>query len=1090
MRLSLPTDVADLAVETDVADRRAPFGGALSLDAFLPRSAGAYLAIADYCDGHLYPLTLDPFPRTWLGADRLDMPWFGVADGLAGPGYCAIIETSDDACVDVPVTRIAGARGRAPRIGWLPSMRSFAYPRRAIYRFVARGGYVALAQAYRSYAKRAGLLRTLAEKARRNPNVRRLYGAVDVWGDASATFSTQAHSLGVRRMLIHGSSTPDAMRRANALGYLTSDYDNYTDILPLEAGKTPDSSHDHLPGAAVQNADGTRMTAWQTYDKATQYMKRCPALWSDRARAVITGVLKRLPFLGRFIDVTTAEALYECHDPSHPLTRSDKRRCGEGLLRLVGELKLVTGGEHGIWWGVPYQSYIEGMMSSYQFAWPAGHLIRPKDRSEKFAGPYGCDTWENYDRWGIGHEYRVPLWQLVFHDCVVATWYWGDSNDFLLKAAPELTAKKDAFNILYGTMPMLWATRDGSWHADREAFLRTVHTTSGVHEAVAEAAMTDHRFLTPDRSVQRTRFSNGTVCIVNFGPRPHWVQLAGARSLLPQDGYLVRGPGIAQSREIRNGKTVTTVTAREWSYVDDGRAIVSLHRTAAGTVRVRVSGVRPSLPIARVEERLGALGVTDLQAINVYRLDADGARSKLIPDRRAVLGAGVYEVLAGAALRFPDLQVSAARLEGRAGHIQQGTTVVVTALLRNAGASPARSAYVAAYADSAITGRELARVRVTAAPRTSHAVRLRVPTSSIDGQRALCIVASSLGRDLCSADNAATVPIVVTPDPARWNRTAVLEIAQGSAEPDPRHIALRCVGKDVLGDSVRVSELLPAGERRCLAQWDALPEGPELVIAAPSEGQSTGPRVFRVAWNDSTRRGVPILAPLGVRLDRRTYALRGATYVCSVRDGVVRGVDVLDRGGRARPAITKIMASSAETGWVEEPGDILSRRILADGPVRTVVEVRKRLAAGVTYTKRFAFYEDGFDVEVKMRPPIGVSSRAYYAAGGEFLDSRGNTAKVDGQGDAEGVRDRQDAPLWYEVRGDGWAHSCVALTPFRSLTYWDSPEMGGIGFIAPRSESQTFAYRFHAGNLRPGFGATDYARTQTTPNARWRGERP
>ena len=48
------------------------------------------------------------------------------------------------------------------------------------------------------------------------------------------------------------------MRRANALGYLTSDYDNYTDILPLEAGKTPDSSHDHLPGAAVQNADGSK----------------------------------------------------------------------------------------------------------------------------------------------------------------------------------------------------------------------------------------------------------------------------------------------------------------------------------------------------------------------------------------------------------------------------------------------------------------------------------------------------------------------------------------------------------------------------------------------------------------------------------------------------------------------------------------------------------------------------------------------------------------------------------------------------------------------------------------------------------------
>jgi hypothetical protein len=37
---------------------------------------------------------------------------------------------------------------------------------------------------------------------------------------------------------------------------------------------------------------------------------------------------------------------------------------------------------------------------------------------------------------------------------------------------------------------------------------------------VGYAEMTDHRFLTPDRSVQQTRFANGVVVTVNFGDKP------------------------------------------------------------------------------------------------------------------------------------------------------------------------------------------------------------------------------------------------------------------------------------------------------------------------------------------------------------------------------------------------------------------------------------------------------------------------------------------------------------------------------------------------------------------------------------------
>jgi hypothetical protein len=212
--------------------------------------------------------------------------------------------------------------------------------------------------------------------------------------------------------------------------------------------------------------------------------------------------------------------------------------------------------------------YIEGMMSGGFASWPSGHLIRPKTKDETFDGPNGSHypKWDEYAKWGIGHEYRIPLWELVFHDCIVSTWYWGDSSDFLLAAAPEITPKKDAFNILYGTIPMMWAGRNGSWPAARDVFLTTYRNTSKLHEAVATSEMLSHAFVTPDRSVQETRFTDGTRVIVNFGAQPYTATVVGRKHVLPQNGFYVKGPRIEESMELIDGRVVTTIDAGAYRY--------------------------------------------------------------------------------------------------------------------------------------------------------------------------------------------------------------------------------------------------------------------------------------------------------------------------------------------------------------------------------------------------------------------------------------------------------------------------------------------------------------------------------------------
>ncbi|MBC7328606.1 hypothetical protein H5T87_10940 [bacterium] len=608
------------------------------LEPFIGNLERGVIVIADYCNGHIYPF--DDFPFDSWGADRLDMPWLGICDLAKGWGYALIIETCDDATLYFPRYQINGKKVVIPRLRWEPSKRKFSYKRRVIYHFVDKGGYVELAKAYRNYAREKGLLITLSEKMKENPNLEKLLGAADVWveealwkEDASfyLPFALEAKTFGVKRMLIQGRSLPENIAKVNSLGYITSEYDVYTDILPLEEGQEDvDPLHGRIPDDVVLMANGERMPGIFAWDTKLQFMKRCPALWVHTAKVNIPKVLQKYPFRGRFLDVVTAEGLYECYDENHPLTRGDKRETSVELLRYVRSLGLVVGSEHGIWWAVPVIDYIEGMMSGNpaHFSWPAGQLIRPKSKEEEFSDPFGnkLPKWELYEKWGIGHKWRVPLWELVFHDCVVSTWYWGDATDFLLQAAPEVTAKKDAFNILYGTIPLLWSR---TWQSNRDVFLKSYRSTCKLHEVIGDKEMLSHEFLTPDHDVQKTLFSDGTMVVVNFGEKPYKLEFRGQIYLLPKNGFFVKGPKIEQRMTLKDGKVITIIKAPGYSFSNEEGGEVEMEVLGEKKMLIRVGkGKEVSLKPKEL------LPNWNLSKTRIFSLDSGGNQREEIRFKR------------------------------------------------------------------------------------------------------------------------------------------------------------------------------------------------------------------------------------------------------------------------------------------------------------------------------------------------------------------------------------------------------------------------------------------------------------------------
>ena len=445
------------------------------------------------------------------GGHGICMAFWGATDGEAG--QMGILETPDDAAIRM--VRINGNLAVAPE--WEPQKRSFGYARKLRYCFFDRGGHVAIAKRYRAYAQSLGLVRTLEEKRKEIPAVDLLVGAVNVWcWDKDAPgIVRELKEAGIERILWSNQQSPASLRALNELGILTSRYDIYQDV--MDPAQFPQLRWVHSdwttaawPKDIILGSNGRWIKGWGVEAKDNSLIPCgviCDRQALPYARERVPADLATHPYRSRFIDTTTAAPWNECYDTNHPMTRSDSRRFKMQLLAYMsGEMKLVTGCETGHDASVPFLHYFEGMLSLGPYRVPD-------------AGRQMNVIWTNVPtevaKFQLGHDYRLPLWELVFHDCVVSQWYWGDYNNKL----PALWDKRDIFNVLYGTPPMFMFDRN-LWTKEKQRFVKSYQNVCPYVRQVGYAEMTGHKFLTPERTVQQTTFSTGHRITVNFGSTP------------------------------------------------------------------------------------------------------------------------------------------------------------------------------------------------------------------------------------------------------------------------------------------------------------------------------------------------------------------------------------------------------------------------------------------------------------------------------------------------------------------------------------------------------------------------------------------
>ncbi|MGD8238407.1 MAG: glycoside hydrolase [Armatimonadota bacterium] len=457
-------------------------------------------------EGMSYPVGDESIrPRSFVlyGGHGLCMSWWGVTD--LGKGCMTIVEDPNDAVCAMRRAPVAGAPQLVAAPVWRAEKGRFGYPRRLRWLLLEDGGYVAMAKAYRAYAREIGRFVSIQDKLEANPKVDLLLGAPNVWTweRDKVAVCQRFRDAGVKKLLWSGGGSAEQIKAINAMGYLTSRYEIYQDTWPPD--NPARARHVGYPDDVAWRADGSLQPGWvsKRQDGDYQGYVNCGLTHRRQAQESVPAELQEKPYRCRFIDTTCAAPLYECYNPRHPATRTQELGGKYSMLEYIsGDLGLVLGTETGIDWSVPAVHYYEGMLSIGRYRLPdAGrNMIQYKPPTEPFL------------KFQIGPQYRLPLWELVYHDSVVAHWYWGDYNN----KAPEVWDQRDLWNALYGTVPM-WMFNAETLEASFDRFVESYRTTCPFAERVARDEMLSHEWLTEDHTVQQATWSSGVRMVVNFG---------------------------------------------------------------------------------------------------------------------------------------------------------------------------------------------------------------------------------------------------------------------------------------------------------------------------------------------------------------------------------------------------------------------------------------------------------------------------------------------------------------------------------------------------------------------------------------------
>ncbi len=312
---------------------------------------------------------------------------------------------------------------------------------------------------------------------------------------------------------------PETVAAAKRAGYLIGPYDSYHSIHRPNEPDTWETTQ-FGPGlyesGAIVNADGS---------KRRGFKQKGFLLSPDAARPFVerrvSGLMAAFHANSWFIDCDGFGDYFDDYSDKHPATQQSDLQSRMARMAWIRDTYGTVIGTEGCSAGVaPAVHFAHGVMTPV-IGWGDADLSNkqskyylgayyPPEEPQVFFKPVPVK--EEYRYIYFEPRFRLPLFQTVFHDSVIATHHWS----FASLKAKDQAKTVELLELLY-QVPPLYHLNVQEFQKRKAQIKRHYEFFSPLHRETALLPMTGFQWLTPDGTVQRTSFGDQLELVANFG---------------------------------------------------------------------------------------------------------------------------------------------------------------------------------------------------------------------------------------------------------------------------------------------------------------------------------------------------------------------------------------------------------------------------------------------------------------------------------------------------------------------------------------------------------------------------------------------
>jgi hypothetical protein len=349
----------------------------------------------------------------------------------------------------------------------------------------------------------------------------------ETWGDGTSPKMIQElAAAGFDRFLLVSDcwdgflERPATVAAAKKAGFLIGPYDSYDGVhRPNEPDTWETAQFDTAlyETGAIVNADGRKRRGF----KQKGFM-----LSPDAARPYVekrvSGLMAAFQANSWFIDCDGFGDYFDDYSDKHPATQQSDMQSRITRMSWIRDTFGAVIGTEGCSAGVASTVHFAHGVMTPVIGW--GDPDLSKKQSKYYLGAYyppeepqvffkPVPLKEEYRYIYFEPRFRLPLFQMVFHDSVIATHHWS----FASLKAKDQARTVELLELLY-QVPPLYHLNVPEFQKRKAQIKRHYEFFSPLHRETALLPMTGFQWLTPDATVQRTTFGDNIEMVANFGP--------------------------------------------------------------------------------------------------------------------------------------------------------------------------------------------------------------------------------------------------------------------------------------------------------------------------------------------------------------------------------------------------------------------------------------------------------------------------------------------------------------------------------------------------------------------------------------------